>query len=424
MMLTRRSLAVGSAAVATSALVLGPEALAAPAHRRLRRGSAEDGRAVLDWQRISFRTVYADLTPVLGSIPPATPTATPVPIGVPILGFVSLAMHMAAQRSAHLGSSSESAAVARAAHDVLAHYFPGSAAKLADDLALTLAPIGGHTKVKGSRIGADAARDMLASREGDGWFDGDIHYGKTPGAGVWQSATASGDMLAPWLGSLRPLVVEAETPSGPYPLSSTAWAADYEEVRAYGGAVSTERSTAQTTIALFYNSSNAAVAMGDAVRRYLTAHPRGILETAHIFAAMHAASADTFIRCWQMKRDVGFWRPFQAISGQYDDGNAGTTAEPSWAALVPMPNYSDYFSGHGSATSPQVEVVRRTLGENTGLEILSTASARPPYTTLSEIEYEAFHARIWGGLHYRKAMTDAYELGHGTAARVLAALAQ
>ncbi len=422
MMLTRRSVTVGTAAVATATLALGPEAIAAP-HRRRAKPSPEGGQAVLDWQRISFRTVYADLTPVLGSTPPATPAATPVPIGAPVLGFVSLAMHKAAQRSAHRGSSSESAAVAQAAHDVLAHYFPGSAAKLAGDLALTLDPIGGHTKVKGSRIGADAARDMLASREGDGWFEGSIHYGKTPGAGVWQSATASGDMLAPWLGSLRPLVVEAETPSGPYPLASTAWAADYEEARAFGGAVSTERSPSQTTIALFYNSSNAAVAMGDAVRRYLMAHPRGILETAHIFAAMHAASADTFIRCWQMKRDVGFWRPFQAISGQYDDGNAGTTAEPGWAALVPMPNYSDYFSGHGSGTAPQVEVVRRTLGENTGLEILSTASTRPPYTTLSEIEYDAFHARIWGGLHYRKAMTDAYELGHSTAARVLAALA-
>jgi hypothetical protein len=420
MMLTRRSVTVGSAALATSTLVLGPEALAAP--RRHRKTSAEGGQAVLDWQRISFRTVYADLTPVIGSIPPAIPAPTPVPVGVPVLGFVSMAIHWAAQRSAHLGSSSESAAVAQAAHDVLAHYFPGSTAKLDADLALTLAPIGGRTRTKGARIGADAARDMIASREGDGWYDPTIHYSKSPGAGVWQSAAANGDMLAPWLGSLRPLVVEAEMPSGPYPLGSVAWAADYEEVRAMGGASSTQRSTAQTTIALFFNSSNAAMAMGDAVRRYLMGHPRGILDTAYIFAAMHAASADTFIRCWQQKRDVGFWRPFQAISGQYDDGNPGTTAEPGWAPLVPMPNYSDYFSGHGSGTSPQVEVVRRTLGEQTSLELLSTASVRLPYTQLSEIEYEAFHARIWGGLHYRKAMTDAYELGHATAVRVMAAL--
>jgi hypothetical protein len=61
MMLTRRSMTigtVGSVAVAASAVVLGPEALAAPRRRRQAR-SAEGGQAVLDWQRISIRTVYA-----------------------------------------------------------------------------------------------------------------------------------------------------------------------------------------------------------------------------------------------------------------------------------------------------------------------------------------------------------------------------
>ena len=54
---------------------------------------------------------------------------------------------------------------------------------------------------------------------------------------------------------------------------------------------------------------------------------------------------------------------------------------------------------------------------------------RPPtslgtrtYAHLSEIEHEAFHARIWGGLHYRQAMTDAYAMGHRTAVSVMAAL--
>ena len=59
MMLTRRSVTVGSAAVATTALALGPGAVAAPPHRR--RGpplSIEGGQAVLDWEQISIDTVY------------------------------------------------------------------------------------------------------------------------------------------------------------------------------------------------------------------------------------------------------------------------------------------------------------------------------------------------------------------------------
>ncbi len=138
MMITRRSVTVGSAALATSAVVLGPGALAAPRRRRRAR-SAEDGQAVLDWQRICFRTIFTDSTPV-----------TPIPVGVPIMGFVSLTMHRAAQRSGHLGTSSESAAVARAAHDVLSHYYPTMADKLDGDLATTLAEIGpGASRAKG-----------------------------------------------------------------------------------------------------------------------------------------------------------------------------------------------------------------------------------------------------------------------------------
>jgi hypothetical protein len=412
MMLTRRSVTVGSAAVAAGALLVGPDALAASRRvNKTDKTSAEGGQVVLDWERIAFRTVYAEQTP-----------PTPVPVGVPTLGFTSLAVHRAAQRSAHLCNSSESAAVARAAHDVLAAYYPASVDHLDADLAATLDAIGpSQARTKGTRIGADAARDVLASRNGDGWMDPSIHYSKTPGAGVWQPTAPNTDMLAPWLGSLRPLFVAASVPSGPYPLDSTAWAGDYEEARALGSLGSVVRTPAQTATALFYNNSNAGMAVADATARYLDAHPLGVLDTARLFAMMHAAATDSIICCWQQKRDVGFWRPFQAISGVYDDGNPGTTPEPGWTPLVPMPNYSDYISGHGSLTSPQVEVVRRTLGEHTPLEMHSTVGAPRQYSQLSEIEAEAFPARIWGGLHYRKAMTDAYEMGHNTAARVVAA---
>jgi hypothetical protein len=411
MMLTRRSVTVGSAALATTAIALGPEALAAPGRRRGRY--AEDGQAVLDWQRISFRTIYADQTPV-----------TPIPVGVPTLGFTSVAMYRAARRSAHLGTGSESAAVARAAHDVLAHYFPGSVAKLDADLASSLAAIDSRpARAKGSRVGAEAARDLIESRRDDGWKDPNVHYGKAPGPGVWQPSAPNTDMLAAWLGSLRPLLVAAEPPSGPYSLTSAAWASDYDEVRRVGSSVQGERTDEQTAIAVFHNATHAGMAMGDAVIRYLGTNPLGILETARVFALMHGAATDSVICTWQQKRDVGFWRPFQAISGQHDDGNAATTPQPGWAPLIANPNYSDYLSGHGGLTAPQVEAVRRTLGEHTPLTLqVGTTGATRSFSRLSEIEHEALHARIWGGLHYRKAMVDTYEMGHGTAARAVSVL--
>lgn len=405
MMLTRRSVTFGSVAIATGAAALGPGSPAS---------AAENGQAVLDWQRISFRTTYTDQTPV-----------TPIPIGVPVLGLVSLAMHKAARRSAQLGASSESAAVARAAHDVLVHYFPGTSAKLDADLAATFAAIGaGPARTKGSRIGADAARDVLESRRGDGWFDTSIHYDKAPGPGVWQPSGTNTDMLAAWLGSLRHLLVTPEPVSGPYPLTSAAWAADYDEVKAVGSSVPGVRTDWQSATATFHNATHAGIAMGNAVVELLTANPMGIKATARLFAAMHVAAADALIYTWQQKRDVGFWRPFQAISGEYDDGNAATEPQPGWAPMIGNPNYSDYLSGHGCLTAPQVEVVRRLIGEHTPLTLRTppAVGTSRTYATLSEIEHEAFHARIWGGLHYRKAMVDTYEMGHRTAVQVLARL--
>jgi hypothetical protein len=419
MMLTRRAV-VGSAAVATTAaLALGPDAAAASGHRRRAR-STEGGQAVLDWEQVSFDTVYGAF---------GTPLVTPIPVGVPVLGFVSVAMYRAATRSAHLGNSSESAAVARAARDVLLTYYPGQAGALQAALDKTMDAIRpGQARTKGSRIGADAARDMIESRQGDHYLDGSIPYNKPATAPYWQPATVAspmavvGPMLAPWLGSLRNLVVEAEPISGPYSLGSTAWADDYEEIRAVGNNNSAVRTPGQTATALFHNSTNSARTLGDSIIRYLGTHPLGIIETARMFAHMHGAITDSVICTWQQKRDVGFWRPFQAISGVHDDGNAGTIPQPGWTPLVINPPYSDYLSGHGCLTSPQVEVIRRVFGEDTSLELRSPTLGTRTYAHLSEIEHEAFHARIWGGLHYRKAMRDTYEMGHRTAVRVMAAL--
>ena len=410
MLLTRRSFALGTVAGAAAA-TLGPEALL-PTAEAATGSSAESPQVVLDWERIVFRTVYTD-------------TATPIPVGVPVLGFVSVALHDAATRSAQVSHSSERAAVATAAHDVLVHYYPAQSAPLAADLAASLAGIGPAARSKGARIGARAAAAMLASRVGDHYLDPSFHYAKAPGPGVWQPNPGTADMVAPWLGSLRPLFVDGPVRvPGPDALASAAYASDFDEVRRLGSASSAERSDDQTATALFFNS-NAATMVGDALIRYLEAHPLDLLHTARLFALMHGAMTDSAIRVWGLKRDVGFWRPSQAIIGADNDGNPATAPETGWTPLVPTPNYSDYVSGHAGLTGPACEIIRQTLGDETPLELRSVNSPTPRvYRRLSQIERDAFNARIWSGLHFRRAMIDGYAIGHGTARRVMAALSR
>jgi hypothetical protein len=405
MLLTRRSIALGTLAGAAVA-ALPVEGLLAPALAATGE-SSENPQVILDWQRIALRTVYTD-------------TPTPVTVGVPVLGFAWVAAHVAATRSAHVSASSEVAAVATAAHDVLVHYYPGLATRLDADLESSLADTAAHARAKGSRIGARAAADMLASRVGDHYLDPAFHYSKTPGPGVWEPIPPATDMLAPWLGSVRPMFVDTPVPvPGPFALDSAAYAVEYDEVRRLGGTSSAERTAEQTATAQFFNS-NPAVMHSDALVRHLELHPIGLLATTRLFAMVHGAMTDSVIQVWRLKRDVGFWRPSQAIAGAEGDGNPRTATEPGWSPLVPNPNYSDYVSGHAGVTGPAVEVIRRTLGEDTQLELRSAQTSVPrTYAHLSELEYDAFHARIWSGLHFRRAMVDGYDIGHRTADRVI-----
>jgi hypothetical protein len=403
----------GAAALAVAVALAGgavPGRAATPLDAAAR---ADGAQTVLDWERISIRTIYGELG--------APTTTTPIPSGVPILGFTSMAMHDAVRRSLARSGSSEAAAAAAAAHGVLRTYYLGARAQLDADLETTLdgVPDGAAERV-GVRLGRLAAARMVESRRHDGYNDPTFHYSKPDRPGIWQPPETTGDMLAPWLGSLRPLVLNRTVAvDGPPALASRAYAREFREVKRLGGNPPTDRTDAQTETALFFNS-NSAVMVSDALVRHLEDEPIGVRRTARMFAAIHAAMTDSVIRCWQLKRDVGFWRPIEAIVEAAEDGNPATAPDAGWTPLIATPPYSDYVSGHACLTAPAVEVVRRTLGEDTRLSLVSSNSATPRvYGTLRALERDAFMARIWSGLHFRTAMEDGYLIGHRTARLVL-----
>ncbi len=369
----------------------------------------EDSRVVRDWERSSIRTIY-------------TEAATPIPIGVLYLGFTSVAMYEAVT-TAHRHHASAAAAAAVAAHDVLLEYFPGSAANLDADLAASLADVpDGPAERLGIRLGAVAADVMIKRRAHDGRNDASIVYARSPEPGVWQPAPG-GAMLAPWLGFVRPLVVRSPIKvDGPDPIGSAAYAVDYAEVKATGGTTAADRTAYQTETAVFFNS-NSAIMVSEALLGHLDRHPLDVRATARMFAVIHGAMTDSVITCFRLKYEVGFWRPVQAVHGAASDSNPATVPDTNWAPLIPNPPYADYVSGHACLTSPAVETIRRTLGEQTPLTLHSySLGTDRTYPTLSAIEFDAFHARIWGGLHFRDAMEDGYTIGHTAAQRAIKSL--
>ena len=220
MLLTRRSVTLGTVAGA-AASALAPDALSATALGAT-GSSTDDSQVVLDWERITFRTVYTD-------------TLTPVPVGVPgprlRRGRGAPGRGRVSPRRRQLRDGGGRDGGARRPRALLPD--PGRSA-------------GGGPRGQPHRDRPSQARQghadrcrcrrrLIASRTGDHYLDPSLHYAKAPGPGVWQPNPGSTDMLAPWLGSLRPLVLSTRRAGpGPHALASSAYAAEYDEVRRLG----------------------------------------------------------------------------------------------------------------------------------------------------------------------------------------------
>ena len=189
-----------------------------------------------------------------------------------------------------------------------------------------------------------------------------------------------------------------------------------------GSATSTMRSPGQTDTSRFF-SANSATMVGDALVRYLETHPVSLEDTAWMFAAMHGAMTDSIIKCWRLKRDVGFWRPGR---GHPAGGRGREPRHPAggWLDAAPGTCFPVLRLRERSRLRdlPQVDGHPHPFyGDTMPLELRSASSRTAPrtYATLSQLEFDALNSRIWGGLHFRDAMSDAYAIGRRTARAVM-----
>lgn len=380
----------------------------------------DGGDFVNDWNAIAVRTMFVD-------------NLTPIPSGQVYFGFVSSAVYDAVraarrthagvdgrvggQASGQAGVASVRAAVATAAHDVLAEYFPSSAVALAADLDESLDQLpDGRREDRGIAIGAAAAASLIADRLGDG-RDARITLDVTPAPGVWRPTSPGTSMLVPWLGFVEPMLLDSATQirlGGPDSLTSRKYTADFAEEKAVGSLDSTVRTAAQTETALFWNV-NSVQQFQNAMRDLSVREDMGARKAARMFAAVNMTTSDSIITCWRAKYDHAFWRPVTAITEAATDGNPMTTADPDWAPLVATPPYPDYPSGHACVTGAVATGLAQLAGsDHIDLDVDSVVNGVPMtrhFTSARMMIREAFNARIWLGIHFRTAMTDASHIG-------------
>ena len=410
----RRGILVRATVVMVAALLLAtPAALTSPAQATPR--VARDPAVIRTWDAIAVRTIV-----VQGLKPP--------PVTQLYLGFVSAAIYNAVvtidgqfapyttQPRAHAHASPEAAA-ATAAYRVLSVYFPASADQLTADYQASLAQIpNGVAKTRGIQVGEEAARAIVRLREGDG-RDANITLNVTPAPGVWRpTPPAFAPMLAPWLGFVRPLLLTSPTQipyAGPNALTSAAYTRDFNEVKAIGAAASATRTPAQTETARFWNDS-VPVQYQAAFRDLATRYRLDITDSARMLAILNMTAADAAIACWRGKYDIPFWRPSTAIQLADTDGNPATTADPAWTPLVANPPYPEYPSGHACLTGATANGLGFLLGrQNIDLVVSSAVTGTTRhYSSEDTLNQDTMNARVWLGIHFRKAVVEGNRLGH------------
>jgi PAP2 superfamily len=340
------------------------------------------------------------------------------------------------------GASVE-AAVVEAAYRTLRYYFPAQAAALDALYAEALAAIpDGLAKQNGLEVGLAAASQIIALRTGDGRL---TPIGTTspvqfpePGPGVWRRTPPYAAPQTPWVGSVEPFVlhnVQQFHPAPPPPLKSRRWVVQFEEVKEYGRATDSLRTTEQTAIARFWTAN--------VIRQYnllgrdiATNESLTLIETARLLAMINIVGADAQIALMHWKYEFLFWRPVTAIDPTsvtadhfsevpgFDDGNPATVEEIGWRPLVVTPNHPEYPGAHGSITGAIAEVLTEFFGSKQinitihGFDPAGAAgnlAATRYFATADQLLEEIVNARVWSGIHYRSATEAGVKLGQKVA---------
>jgi hypothetical protein len=330
-------------------------------------------------------------------------------------------------------TDSEDAAAAAAAYGVLVGLFPAHQPKLQPLYDASLAAIpDGRRKSRGIADGQVAAAAMLTARSNDGRFGPFTPpVGTLPGQ--WRPTPPSfASDPAPWVGNVRPFLmpsVEMLRTAGPKPLTSRAYARDFNEIESVGALHSTTRTADETDAAIFWQE-NAYSLFNRAFRSLAADNHLSDADTARMLAMANLAGADAAIGCWHEKYRWNFWRPITAIREAGTDGNPATIAETDWLPLfdpstpvaagapaLVTPPFPDHPSGHTCATGAVVTALQHFFGRDRVTLALHSneSSTTRHFARLSDILEEVINARVWAGIHFRTAGLQGANLGETVA---------
>jgi hypothetical protein len=332
-----------------------------------------------------------------------------------------------------VASASPDAAAAAAAYTILSSSFLAFPATIQaglltkySDYINALGGIGARGVEDGITIGQAAASDLIAERTTDRNESITFTPGPlTPGGWTFAPPPSLQSAQTPWVAVMKPFMLN--TPSQfraepPPPLSSSKWAKEFNEIKAYGAVNSTVRTPDQTAIAQFWNA-NAVNQSNQAFQDVGITHQMDLVDTARVLAMGDLVDSDAGIGCWDSKYNYLFWRPIMAIRNAQIDGNPATTPDPNWTPLLTTPNHPEYPAAHTCLTGAEAEMFSVVLGtHHIDVTIHGSADGTPnnwaathTFKTVKDLQREVANARVWAGLHYRGSTLEGLELARNVA---------
>lgn len=326
------------------------------------------------------------------------------------------------------GTSSE-AAVAAAAHRLLAYLFPAQQTLLDTALTQDLATVpDGAEETQGVTLGQSIADTIIALRATDGWDDF-VDYVPGTQPGRWQETAPMFDVaLAPQWADLTPFALTSPDqfrPAGPPALTSQAYADAFNEVKALGSATGSTRTAEQTEIARFWADGLGTYTppghWNEIANDLALSQGNSLSANARLFAKLNLALADAAITAWNTKYLYEFWRPITAIQQADLDGHADTTKDAAWTPLLITPPFPEYVSGHSTFSGAAAEVLTAIFGNSLGFttDSLGLPGVQRSFTDFDQAAQEAGRSRIYGGIHFEFSNQDGLAAGHQLAQFVL-----
>jgi membrane-associated phospholipid phosphatase len=332
--------------------------------------------------------------------------------------------------------TSEIAAAATAARDVMVSMYPQRAATYEAALTKSLAQVpSGKAKSDGIALGHTVATTLMAVRAHDGTQTEPVYvYGKHPGDYCPTPPDYGSPPFNPGWGVSMPWTMIKGSQfrtGGPLGhksmaslLSSRGYADQVNEVKSLGAHNSTTRTPYQTQTAYFWandvNGTYKPPGQLNAITQVVSADRHLTMpQNARLFALVNLALADAGLVAWDCKYDtsIDLWRPVSAIRNADWDHNHWTTVDPNWLPLNAFtPTFPSYVSGHATFSAAHAAImtgffgtdhVTFTVGTD---EPLYTGGPRT-YTSFSQAAIENGRSRVYLGVHYSFDSNDGYKAG-------------